>query len=54
MRPVVEVPLEKGQAVCCHDNVELKQTCRDNPVEEECSVVPKAGEWQDHKGPRTG
>lgn len=41
MRPVVEVPLEKGQAVFSHDNVELEQTCRDGPVEEECSVVPE-------------
>ena len=32
--------------MCSHDNVELEQTCRDNLVEEECSVVPKAGEWQ--------
>lgn len=46
--------LEKGQAVCSHNNVELEQTYRVAQLRKSAVLCQKAGEWQDHKGPRKG
>lgn len=40
-RMLGEVPVEKGQAVCSRVRMELEQTCRGGPAEEECGVEPE-------------